>query len=75
MLAGLRQLYGRLHLKVNEAKTAVASAFGRKFLGYALDPERLGDPIEITFVVGPGIETHLGIDPKFAILDHRNDFS
>ena len=36
MLAGLRQLYGRLHLKVNEAKTAVASAFGRKFLGYAL---------------------------------------
>ena len=36
VLAGLRQLYGRLHLKVNEAKTAVASALGRKFLGYAL---------------------------------------
>ena len=36
VLAGLRRLYERLHLKVNEAKTAVASALGRKFLGYAL---------------------------------------
>jgi group II intron reverse transcriptase/maturase len=35
-LAGLRRLYARLHLKVNEAKTAVARATGRKFLGYAL---------------------------------------
>jgi hypothetical protein len=26
----------RLHLKVNEAKSAVTSAFGRKFLGYSL---------------------------------------
>ena len=32
----LRRLYGRLKLKVNEAKSAVASAFNRKFLGYAL---------------------------------------
>ncbi|WKN21038.1 group II intron reverse transcriptase/maturase [Azotobacter vinelandii] len=31
----LRKLYGRLKLRVNEAKSAVASAFGRKFLGYA----------------------------------------
>lgn len=31
----LRRLYGRLRLKVNEAKSAVASAFGRKFLGYS----------------------------------------
>jgi RNA-directed DNA polymerase len=31
----LRRLYGRLKLKINEAKSAVASAFGRKFLGYA----------------------------------------
>ncbi len=31
----LRRLYGRLHLTVNEAKSAVASAFGRTFLGYA----------------------------------------
>ena len=35
MLAGLRRLYDRLHLKVNEAKSAVAPAAGRKFLGYA----------------------------------------
>jgi group II intron reverse transcriptase/maturase len=34
VLAGLRKLYARLHLKVNEAKTAVAGAFGRKFLGF-----------------------------------------
>jgi group II intron reverse transcriptase/maturase len=36
VLKGLRQLYTRLHLKVNEAKTAVAGAYGRKFLGYCL---------------------------------------
>lgn len=36
VLAGLKQLYDRLHLKVNEAKTAVAPATGRKFLGYEL---------------------------------------
>lgn len=34
VLDGLRRLYGRLHLKVNDAKTAVAPALGRKFLGY-----------------------------------------
>lgn len=34
VLVGLRRLYARLHLNVNEAKTAVASALGRKFLGY-----------------------------------------
>jgi len=41
VLRGLRKLYEGLHLKVNEAKTAVTSAFGRKFLGYYslwLDP-------------------------------------
>jgi hypothetical protein len=27
---------GRLRLKVNETKSAVASVFGRKFLGYSL---------------------------------------
>lgn len=36
VLGGLRKLYDRLHLKANEAKTAVAAATGRKFLGYAL---------------------------------------
>jgi RNA-directed DNA polymerase len=36
VLKSLRKLYIRLHLKVNEAKTAVAGAYGRKFLGYCL---------------------------------------
>ena len=36
VLDGLRRLYDRLHLKVNETKTAVAPATGRKFLGYEL---------------------------------------
>ena len=36
VMAYLRKLYGGLKLEVNEAKSAVASAFGRKFLGYAL---------------------------------------
>ena len=35
VLEGLRKLYERLHLKVNDAKTAVAPASHRKFLGYA----------------------------------------
>jgi RNA-directed DNA polymerase len=35
VMALLRRLYGRLHLSVNETKSAVASVFGRKFLGYA----------------------------------------
>jgi group II intron reverse transcriptase/maturase len=34
VLVGLRKLYTRLHLKVNEVKTAVTSALDRKFLGY-----------------------------------------
>jgi RNA-directed DNA polymerase len=32
----LRRCYDKLHLKINESKSAVASVFGRKFLGYAL---------------------------------------
>jgi RNA-directed DNA polymerase len=35
VMALLRRLYGRLHLTVNETKSAVASVFGRQFLGYA----------------------------------------
>ncbi len=31
----LRQLYARLRLRINESKSAVASAFSRKFLGYS----------------------------------------
>ena len=36
VLAGLTKRYDRLHLKVNEAKSAVAAASSRKFLGYTL---------------------------------------
>ncbi len=36
MLAGLRVLYAKLHLRIDETKTRVRSAFGVKFLGYAL---------------------------------------
>jgi len=35
VMALLRRLYGELRLTVNEAKSAVASVFGRKFLGYS----------------------------------------
>lgn len=35
LMALLKRLYEKLHLSVNESKSAVASAFGRKFLGYA----------------------------------------
>ena len=51
VLSGLRRLYGRLHLKVNEAKTAVAPASGRKFLGYA-------------FWYGPGGQVKLSVAAK-----------
>lgn len=36
VMALLRKLYAGLKLQINEAKSAVASALGRKFLGYAL---------------------------------------
>lgn len=36
VMAWLRKLYGKLKLQINEAKSAVCSALGRKFLGYAL---------------------------------------
>ncbi len=35
VMALLRRLYARLHLTVNETKSAVAGVFGRKFLGYS----------------------------------------
>lgn len=35
VMAGLRTLYGRLKLKINEAKSAVAKATQRKFLGFS----------------------------------------
>ena len=39
----LRRCYGKLRLVVNEAKSAITSVFGRKFLGYALWQTRNGD--------------------------------
>lgn len=43
VMALLRRLYGGLRLVVNEAKSAVASAFGRKFLGYSFWAAREGE--------------------------------
>lgn len=36
VLRFLRELYAKLHLRVNEKKTEVGPVFGRKFLGYCL---------------------------------------
>lgn len=36
VMALLKRLYGKLHLKINESKSAVGKAFGRKFLGFTL---------------------------------------
>lgn len=55
VLEGLRKLYDRLHLKVNDAKTAVAPATGRKFLGYSLW-RSAGDRIKCA-VAGKALET------------------
>ena len=35
VMALLKRLYAKLHLRVNESKSAVASAYDRKFLGYS----------------------------------------
>jgi len=43
VMALLRRLYGKLSLTVNEAKSAVASVFGRKFLGYSFWVARGGE--------------------------------
>lgn len=39
----LRHCYAKLHLVINESKSAVASAFGRKFLGFSLWAGRGGE--------------------------------
>jgi RNA-directed DNA polymerase len=36
VMALLKRRYDKLHLKINESKSAVTCAFGRKFLGYEL---------------------------------------
>ncbi len=43
VMALLRRCYAKLHLNVNESKSAVASVFGRKFLGYSLWVARGGE--------------------------------
>lgn len=43
VMALLRRGYAKLHLVVNESKSAVASVFGRKFLGYSLWVGRGGE--------------------------------
>jgi len=43
VMALLRRLYGKLNLMVNEAKSAVTSVFGRKFLGYSFWVARGGE--------------------------------
>lgn len=43
VMALLRHCYAKLHLVVNESKSAVASVFGRKFLGYSLWVARGGE--------------------------------
>jgi RNA-directed DNA polymerase len=36
VMALLKRCYDKLHLRINESKSAVTSSFGRKFLGFAL---------------------------------------
>jgi len=43
VLQALRGCYARLALRVNESKTAVASVWGRKFLGYCLRAAPAGE--------------------------------
>jgi RNA-directed DNA polymerase len=43
VMALLKRRYGKLHLKINESKSAVGKAFGRKFLGYTLWCTRTGE--------------------------------
>lgn len=43
VMALLKRRYDKLHLKINESKSAVDSAFGRKFLGYELWMARAGE--------------------------------
>lgn len=50
VMAGMRRLYGKLRLRINEAKSAVAPATKRKFLGYSFELMAKG---EVHLVVAP----------------------
>ena len=47
VLGALRACYAKLALKVNEAKTAVAPVWGRKFLGYCMRPAKAGPKLAV----------------------------
>ncbi len=47
VLQALRGCYAKLALRVNESKTAVASVWGRKFLGYCLRPSPQGGKLAV----------------------------
>lgn len=42
VMALLKRRYVKLHLRINESKSAVSQAFGPKFLGYELYATRKG---------------------------------
>jgi RNA-directed DNA polymerase len=48
VLQALRRCYARLHLVVNEAKTAVARVWKRKFLGYSLRQSQDGGKLTVS---------------------------
>jgi hypothetical protein len=48
VLRALRDCYAKLALKVNEAKTAVARVWGRKFLGYCLGRAKDGVKLAVS---------------------------
>ena len=47
VLQALRACYAKLALRINESKTAVASVWGRKFLGYCLRASKAGAKLAI----------------------------
>lgn len=47
VLQALRECYAKLALKVNESKTAVASVWGRKFLGYCFWASKTGAQLAV----------------------------
>lgn len=55
MLNSLRNLYEKLHFRVNETKTEVGCVFGRKFLGYCFR-RWTGDTVKIA-VAPKALET------------------
>jgi RNA-directed DNA polymerase len=48
VLKALRRCYAKLRLKVNEAKTAVARVWGRKFLGYCFQWSKAGGQAKVS---------------------------